>query len=121
MHLAGKLRRAASAVSKDAQPLIRSGTASLLVCSFWPSSFSLRSSSGDHAWNSFCPLRSWPFCPGWKFSLSKRTRAVVAALFFLGIIELLLGWKRSVVMRFEILGPEYAQTARIAYLSGATP
>src|SRR6266404_4222994 len=46
-------------------------------------------------------------------SLSKRTQAVVAALFFLGIIGI-VAWLGSdpVVMRFEILGQEYAQTGQ---------
>jgi O-antigen ligase len=44
-------------------------------------------------------------------SLSKRTRAVVAALFFLGVIGI-VAWLGSdpVVMRFEILGQEYTHT-----------
>jgi O-antigen ligase len=44
-------------------------------------------------------------------SLSKRTRAVVAALFLLGVIGIVV-WVGSdpVVTRFEILGQEYSQT-----------
>src|SRR6267378_3309157 len=46
-------------------------------------------------------------------SLSKRTQAVVAALFFIGIIGI-VAWVGSdpVVMRFEVLGQEYAQTGQ---------
>jgi len=46
-------------------------------------------------------------------SLSKRTRVVVAALFFLGIIGI-VAWVGSdpVVTRFEILGQEYTQTGQ---------
>jgi O-antigen ligase len=46
-------------------------------------------------------------------SLSKRTRAVVAVLFFLGVIGIVV-WVGSdpVIMRFENLGQEYSQTGQ---------
>ena len=116
LRLAGKLRRAAQSSEAKARSLLSAaellplaGLLFLAVVIFTALIFS-RSRMG--ILSALASLMAVLALAG-SSSLSKRTRAVVGALFFLGIIGIVV-WVGSdpVVMRFEILGQEYNQTGQ---------
>jgi len=116
LHLVGKLRRAAQRSEAKTRSLLSApellplvGLLFLAVVIFTALVFS-RSRMG--ILSALASLMAVLALAG-SSSLSKRTRAVVAALFFLGIIGI-VAWVGSdpVVMRFEVLGQGYAQTGQ---------
>src|SRR6267142_6599627 len=116
LHLAGKLRRAAQRSEAKPRSLLSAPELLPLVCLlflavviFTALVFSRSRMGILSALASLMAVLALAGSP----SLSKRTRAVVGALFFLGIIGI-VAWVGSdpVVMRFEILGQEYAQTGQ---------
>ena len=116
LHLAGKLRRAAQRSEAKARSLLSAPELLPLVCLLFLAvvifTALIFSRSRMGILSALASLMAVLALAG-SSSLSKRTRAVVAALFFLGIIGI-VAWVGSdpVVMRFEILGQEYAQTGQ---------
>ena len=116
LHLAGKLRRGAQRSEAKARSLSSAPELLPLVCLLFLAAVIFTalifSRSRMGILSALASLMAVLALAG-SSSLSKRTRAVVAALFFLGIIGI-VAWVGSdpVVMRFEVLGQEYAQTGQ---------
>ena len=116
LRLAGKLRRAAQSSEAKARSLLSAaellplvGLLFLAVVIFTALVFS-RSRMG--ILSALASLIAVLALAG-SSSQSKRARAMVATLFFLGVIGI-VAWLGSdpVVMRFEVLGQEYTQTGQ---------
>src|SRR6266446_3624223 len=116
LHLAGKLRRAAQRSEAKVRSILSAAELLPLVCLlflavviFTALVFSRSRMGILSALASLMAVLALAGSP----SLSKRTQAVVAALFFIGIIGIVT-WVGSdpVVMRFEVLGQEYAQSGQ---------
>ena len=116
LHLAGKLRRAAQRSEAKARSLLSAPELLPLVCLLFLAvvifTALIFSRSRMGILSALASLMTVLALAG-SSSLSKRTRGVVAGLFFLGIIGI-VAWVGSdpVVMRFEILGQEYTQTGQ---------
>ena len=116
LHLAGKLRRAAQRSEAKARSLLSAPELLPLVCLLFLAvvifTALIFSRSRMGILSALASLTAVLALAG-SSSLSKRTRGVVAGLFFLGIIGI-VAWVGSdpVVMRFEILGQEYTQTGQ---------
>jgi O-antigen ligase len=116
LHLTGKLRRAAQRSEAKARSLLSAPELLPLVCLLFLAvvifTALVFSRSRMGILSALASLTAVLALAG-SSSLSKRTRGVVAGLFFLGIIGI-VAWVGSdpVVMRFEILGQEYTQTGQ---------
>jgi len=116
LHLAGKLRRAAQRSEAKARSLLSAPELLPLVCLLFLAvvifTALIFSRSRMGILSALASLMAVLALAG-SSSLSKRTRGMVAALIFLGIIGI-VAWVGSdpVVMRFEILGQEYTQTGQ---------
>jgi len=125
LHLAGKLRRAAQRSEAMARSLLSAPELLPLVCLLFLAvvifTALIFSRSRMGILSALASLMAVLALAG-SSSLSKRTRAVVAALFSSVSSELLLGWEAipwSCALRF--LDRNTPKPARIAYRSGATP
>jgi O-antigen ligase len=116
LHLAGKLRRAAQRSEAKARSLLSAPELLPLVCLLFLAvvifTALIFSRSRMGILSALASLMAVLALAG-SSSLSKRTRGMVAGLFFLGVIGI-VAWVGSdpVVMRFEILGQEYTQTGQ---------
>ena len=116
LHLAGKLRRASQRSEAKARSLLSAPELLPLVCLFFLAvvifTALIFSRSRMGILSALASLIVVLALAG-SSSQSKRARAMVATLFFLGVIGI-VAWLGSdpVVMRFEVLGQEYAQTGQ---------
>jgi len=116
LRLAGKLRRAVQSTEAKARSLLSATELLPLVCLLFLAvvifTALVFSRSRMGILSAIASLIAVLALAG-SSSLSKRTRAVVAALFFLGVIGIVV-WLGSdpVITRFEILGQEYTQTGQ---------